>query len=139
MRRTFPCPREAVFEAWTDPGALSTWFGGASARTLSAAVDLRVGGRYRLTMQSGERVGAVEGIYREVTAPERLVYTWRWDRPRTESGGQSLVTVEFHERGGETEVVLTHEGLETDESLAFHEGGWTASLEGLEQALWAVR
>jgi uncharacterized protein YndB with AHSA1/START domain len=138
LRRRFRCSREAVFEAWTDPDALSTWFGGATAKTLSAAVDLRVGGAYRLTMQSGEQIGAVEGVYREVTAPERLVYTWRWDRPGA-GGRQSLVTVEFHERDGETEVILSHEGLETDESLAFHEGGWTASLEGLEQVLWAVR
>jgi hypothetical protein len=27
--------------------------------------------------------------------------------------------------------VVTHSGIETDESFAFHERGWTASLEAL--------
>jgi uncharacterized protein YndB with AHSA1/START domain len=133
VRRTFACPREEVFEAWTDPDALVRWFGGALARTLSAAVDLRVGGAYRLTMQSGGQVGAVEGVYREVAPPERLVYTWRLDIP----GGarEALVTVEFHDREGATEVVITHEGLPTEESFEFHLGGWNASLERLGEML----
>jgi uncharacterized protein YndB with AHSA1/START domain len=135
LRRTFACPREEVFRAWTDPDALALWFGGALAETRSAAVDLRVGGAYRLTMQSGAQVAAVEGVYQEVAAPERLVYTWRWDRPDLEGGRQSLVTVEFRDRDGATEVVVTHEGLETEESFSFHEGGWVASLEQLGDVL----
>jgi uncharacterized protein YndB with AHSA1/START domain len=139
LRRTFACPREEVFEAWTDPDALVRWFGGALGRTLSAAVDLRVGGAYRLTMQSGREVGAVEGVYQEVDAPERLVYSWRWDRPEVEGGRESRVTVEFRDRDGATEVVLTHEGIGTDESFAFHQRGWTASLERLGQVLPPAR
>jgi uncharacterized protein YndB with AHSA1/START domain len=127
-----------VFEAWTDPDALATWFGGAIAETLSATVDLRVGGAYRLTMKNAAQVGSVEGVYREVEPPERLVYTWRWDRPEVEGGRESLVTVEFHDRDGATEVVITHEGIKTDESFAFHVGGWTASLEGLGEVLREV-
>jgi uncharacterized protein YndB with AHSA1/START domain len=138
VRRTLRAPREVVFDAWTDPDALTRWFGGALGRTLSAAVDLRVGGAYRFTMESGGEVGSVEGIFREVEPPERLVYTWRWDRPEIEGGRESLVTVEFRDRDGATEVVLVHEGLETDEGLEFHEGGWTASLERLEQVLPAA-
>ena len=135
LRRTFDRPREEVFEAWTDPDALVTWFGGALGKTLSAAVDLRVGGAYRLTMQSGPRVAAVEGVYREVEPPDRLVYTWGWDRMEIDDGRQSLVTVEFLDRDGGTEVVLTHEGIETKEGFAFYLGGWTASLEALESTL----
>jgi uncharacterized protein YndB with AHSA1/START domain len=135
LRRTYPCAREEVFAAWTEPDALASWFGGAVAETLSAAVDLRVGGAYRLTVQNGAQVGSVEGVYKEVTPPERLVYTWRWDRTEIEGGRESLVTVEFHDRDGATEVVVTHEGIKTDESFAFHVGGWTASLEELWQVL----
>ena len=135
LRKTVAGPQEAVFRAWTDPDALAAWFGGELARTLSAAVDLRVGGAYRITLQSGDQVGAVEGVYREVARPERLVYTWSWDRPRAEGRRESLVTVEFFDRGEQTEVVLTHEGLETEESLAFHDRGWSASLKQLGQAV----
>jgi uncharacterized protein YndB with AHSA1/START domain len=135
VRRTFARPREDVFEAWTDPDALVRWFGGALAQTLSAAVDLRVGGAYRLAMRSGAQVFALEGVYREVEAPERLVYTWRWDGLDIDEGRESLVTVLFRDREGATEVVVTHEGIRTHESLVFHEGGWTASLEQLGELL----
>jgi uncharacterized protein YndB with AHSA1/START domain len=135
LRRTIDRPRQEVFEAWTDPEALMTWFGGVRAKTLTAAVDLRVGGAYRLTMQSGPETGTVEGLYREVDPPERLVYTWRWNRPEIDGGRQSLVTVEFRDRDGATEVVITHAGIETEESFAFHTRGWAASLERLEQVL----
>jgi uncharacterized protein YndB with AHSA1/START domain len=134
VRRTFGRPREMLFEAWTDPDAVVTWFGGALAKVLSASVDLRVGGAYRLTIQADEQVGALEGTYREVDPPERLVYTWRWDWPGIQDR-QSLVTVEFHERDGGTEIVITHEGLVTDEGLRFHEDGWTVSLERLAKVL----
>jgi uncharacterized protein YndB with AHSA1/START domain len=69
-----------------------------------------------------------------VDPPERLVYTWHWDGLDID-GGRSLVTVDFHDRGGETEVVITHEGLDADESFTFHDAGWTASLERLGAAL----
>jgi uncharacterized protein YndB with AHSA1/START domain len=135
LRRTFACPRGEVFKAWTDPDALVNWFGGAVGKTLSAAVDLRVGGAYRLMMQSGAEVGAVEGVYRDVQPPERLVYTWRWDRTDIDGGRESLVAVEFRDRDGATEVVITHEGVDTEASWAFHERGWAASLDRLGQEL----
>lgn len=135
VRRTFPFPREDVFAAWTDPDALMRWFGGSSTKVLSAAVDLRVGGAYRLTVQGGTEVAAVEGTYQQVEPPSRLVFTWRWDRPELEGGRESLVTVDLHHRDGATEVVVTHDGLEGEASVTFHERGWTASLEALAQVL----
>jgi uncharacterized protein YndB with AHSA1/START domain len=135
VRRTIASPREAVFDAWTDPDALVIWFGGALAQTLSAAIDLRPGGSYRLSM-SGERgVGDIVGTYRVVDPPKRLVYTWRVEPSGSPATWESLVTVEFHDREGDTEVVVTHEGLVDDAGIAFHEAGWTASLEGLMKML----
>jgi uncharacterized protein YndB with AHSA1/START domain len=137
VRRLFPCPREEVFEAWTNPDALVTWWAGELAETVSAAVDLRVGGAYRLSMRAGGQVFALEGMYEEVEPPERLVYTWRWDGLDVDDGRWSLVTVEFQDRDGATEVVVTHEGIETANSFEFHQGGWTASLQELGQVLEA--
>jgi uncharacterized protein YndB with AHSA1/START domain len=131
-RRTIPASRRDVFAAWTEPDELIGWFGGRSANALSAAVDLRVGGAYRLTFQHGNEVRAVEGVYREVEVLERLVFTWRWDVPESR---ESVVTVELHDRDGATEVVVIHDGLESVESLVFHQGGWSASLEQLGAVL----
>ena len=136
VRRTIPRPREEVFRAWTDPDALVSWFGGAAARTLATAVDLRAGGGYRFEVEAQGELAAVHGVYREVEPPERLVYTWQWDREELDGGQESLVTVEFRDLDGATEVVLTHEGLEnTDRILRFHDRGWAVSLDQLERAL----
>jgi uncharacterized protein YndB with AHSA1/START domain len=134
VRRTFDADRKTVFEAWTDPDAIADWFGGATAEILSAVVDLRVGGAWQLTARDRGLMGTVRGIYREVEPPARLVYTWSWDPPAG-PGTESLVTVEFREVGDGTEIVITHEGLVTEQGVAFHEQGWTDSLEELARVL----
>jgi uncharacterized protein YndB with AHSA1/START domain len=135
VRRELTCSQEDLFEAWTDADALATWFGGPAAKTLSVAVDPHVGGAYRMTMQRDGEVGAVEGVYLEVEPPERLVFTWRWDRPEIEDRRESVVTVEFIDRDGSTEVVITHDGIKTESSFAFHVAGWTTVMERLEPYL----
>src|SRR5439155_22631885 len=71
----FEAPREVVFAAWTEPERLKRWWGPGFFETVSAEVDLRPGGRYELLLEPGSmRLG---GEFREVTPPQRLVYTWR--------------------------------------------------------------
>ncbi len=135
LRRTFAAPREKVFRAWTDPEELKKWWGPEGYATPSADVDLRVGGKYRLGMMklpNGE-VFYLSGVYREVRPPKRLVYTWRWEaQPEL---GEPLVTVEFHEAGNSTEVVLTHEFFPTEQARDDHNKGWNSCLDRLARAL----
>jgi len=76
------------------------------------------------------------GTFREVTPPERLVYTWRWEGGVPESR-ESVVVVEFHDLGGETEVVLTHHGLPPGRALKPYRDGWESGLDKLGRALAA--
>jgi uncharacterized protein YndB with AHSA1/START domain len=77
------------------------------------------------------------GRYLEISPPERLVFTLGWegfptlhlDREATQ------VTVELHQRGGETELVLTHERQPSRRIRAFHWYGWTGSLRKLQALL----
>ena len=128
ITRTFAPPRETVFRAWTDPEALKQWWGPPGYGTPVAEVDLRAGGRYRLGMRELPE-GAIfylSGTYREIRPPEKLVYTWRWESDPPES--QTLVTVEFQERGAATEVVVTHEMFAARDQRDKHEMGWTGCL-----------
>ena len=135
LTRTFAAPREKVFRAWTDPEEVKRWFHPPGYETPSAEIDLRVGGRYRLGMRKlpdGE-VFYLSGTYREVRRPERLVYTWQWEaEPEL---GDTLVTVEFHDRGGSTEVVLTHELFPNEKARGEHERGWSSSFDKLAKIL----
>jgi uncharacterized protein YndB with AHSA1/START domain len=131
LERSFNAPRERVFDAWTEPEVLRRWWAaGADWDTPHAEVDLREGGRYRLSMRNPENgeTHTVGGEYVEVSPPERLVYTWAWE------GGdspESRVTVDFAEDSGRTTVVVLHEGLPGDEARAMHEQGWVGCLENL--------
>ena len=52
ITRMFDASRERVFKAWTDPDDVAEWFSPAPLTTPrdSVRIDLRVGGRYELTM-----------------------------------------------------------------------------------------
>jgi len=134
VRRTFSAPRARVFQAWTTPEEVKLW--AAPGPTLAvpvAEIDLRVGGGYRIHMREPDgKEYRVVGTYREVDPPRRLVYTWTWETDPTVV--DSLVTVEFHDRKGATEVVLRHEGLPADKKDG-HEVGWIGCLEKLAQIL----
>jgi uncharacterized protein YndB with AHSA1/START domain len=133
IRRTFAAPRERVFRAWTDPKTLKEWFGPPGYKTTSADVDLRVGGKFRLTLQkpTGDVVSAF-GTFREIRPSERLVCTWNWDYNDI---GETVLTLEFLEAGGETDLVLTHERFPTIEQRDGHNTGWTRCFDQLEKFL----
>lgn len=135
LTRTIRADRERVFEAWTDPALLERWSCPEGVDLARVEVDLREGGRYTLHMKGpeGESYTAF-GVYREVTPPERLVYTWEWREPE-HAVGETLVTVELREKDGATEVVLTHDLFPTAEARDGHQEGWASCLDRLVRLL----
>ena len=147
ITRKLAAPRELVFKAWTEPEFLLKWWAAhPDFTTPIAEVDLRVGGKYRLGMlpPGQDQPHVIGGIYREVSPPEKLVYTWVWEpqipetQIRSGSGpevlvapGETLVTVEFHDVDGQTEVVLTHQFFADQEMRDKHSQGWNGCLEQL--------
>jgi uncharacterized protein YndB with AHSA1/START domain len=132
LRRTYPVRRERVFRAWTDPDQLVQWMSPSEGvSTEFAEFDLRVGGRYRIGYRTPRGLMVVGGVFAHVAVPEKLVYTWVWDPPNEEAGAETLVTVEFHDRGGATELVLTHERFPNPAMRDRHQHGWTGGLESL--------
>lgn len=133
--RTFRASREKVFQAWTDPQALMKWWGPPGYECPAAEVELRAGGAYRLAMRKlpdGD-VFYLSGTFSEVRAPQRLVYTWRWEsQPDL---GETLVTVDFLDRAGATELVLSHELFPSEAARDDHEKGWNGCLDRLTAIL----
>jgi uncharacterized protein YndB with AHSA1/START domain len=138
LQRTYDAPAEDVFDAWTNPEVLRRWWKANPAWiTPVAEVDLRVGGRYRISMEdpeSGKKYTA-GGEYSEVSRPNRLVYSWQWEQENGELSHSSTVAVDFRGEGEQTTVVLEHTGLESLESRDSHGQGWEGVLEAFQTHL----
>jgi len=135
MSRKIRTTREKAFEAWTNPAQLKKWFAVAEGFTTPIAeVDLKVGGRYRLGMKApGDNpLLIVGGVYREILRPERLVFTWQWESADPNEP-ETLVTVEFHEHEGITDIQLRHELFENAAQRDKHGEGWTGCFDQLER------
>jgi uncharacterized protein YndB with AHSA1/START domain len=138
LRRTYPVPRERVFAAWTNPDIAARFLGPGDVKATNVHMDVKVGGTFSITMERpGNEPFIARGTYLEVNAPKRLVMTWRWVEDDPADEHESLLSLDFNERDGETEFVLTHEKLASAESLERHEEGWTAIVDELATVLRA--
>lgn len=107
LTRVFDAPRRLVFEAWTDPKHLTKWYGCDFAQMTICDVDLKIYGGYRYTMRQRNGVnGTIFGVYREIAAPERLVYTQGFVMDGFLSPN-AFATVTFIERNGRTTLTST--------------------------------
>ena len=132
LRRTFAAPRDRVFRAWTDAKQFALWFHPSTDHTtIVSQMDLKVGGAYSLEMhhKSGN-VHKLSGTYQQIKPPEKLVFTWRWatDPP----GQESVVSLEFHDLGDATEILLNHGQFPSAESREQHNHGWMGCFEQLQ-------
>jgi uncharacterized protein YndB with AHSA1/START domain len=136
LRRTYAAPRQRVFDAWTKPELAMKFLGPRDVTVPEVRMDVRTGGTYTIVMlmPDGERWN-VGGTYREVRPPERLCMTWRWEEDKPEDEYDTLLTLEFNEVDGGTELVLTHEQFANAESRDRHQSGWTAIMEELGAVL----
>jgi uncharacterized protein YndB with AHSA1/START domain len=135
MNRVFKASPERMFRAWTEPDAIKRWFGPEGYHTISAEVDLRVGGKYRFgTQDTNGTVYYITGTYREIQPPSKLVFTWVWAYELSSPDEEiMLVTVEFAPQGDTTRVLLTHEHVADQQSLEGHKVGWNDCFNRMEQ------
>jgi uncharacterized protein YndB with AHSA1/START domain len=132
ITRIFDAPRERVFSAWTDPDEVAAWFGPEHFDTPreNVHIDLRVGGRYELTMvQSGSGAELPIGYeIIELVEPELIVL--RSD-PMPEVGMHepTVVRVELHDHGAKTRMTLSDGPYPAGREHA--EAGWDAAFDKL--------
>lgn len=132
IKRNFNAPRKKVYQAWTRPEELSRWFAPTEDhKTTIEKLDVKEGGKYRITVTHLNEVHHLSGEYLEVRPEEKLVYTWFVEN-EWEPSEISRVTVEFIDRGNSTELILTHERLPNEEQRKEHAEGWNGCLDHLE-------
>ena len=131
MERIIAATPERLFALWTEPEELIKWWGPEGYTTPQHAMDVRPGGRYRISFKTEDgEYHEVGGVYREVAANSRLVFSWAWhSTPERES----LVTVTVAKDGDGTMLTLHHEQFVDDKARDGHRRGWTGTLDKLER------
>lgn len=118
LTRLFDAPRRLVFDAMTKPEHVRRWWGILDERysVTLCEIDLRPGGAWRFVGRGPHGEVAFYGVYREIAAPERLVFTEIYAPfPDVES----VVTSVFTEEGGKTRLTATclYPSLEVRDSV----------------------
>jgi uncharacterized protein YndB with AHSA1/START domain len=135
--RMFDAPRELVFRTYTDPATIGEWWGPRSMTTTVDRMEVKKGGIWRFVQQeSNGTIHAHNGVYHEVTAPERLVNTYEYEGF---PGSVGLVTTTFEElpdgKTKFTEVTL-YPSVEAREGVL--QSGMTEGAEELFDRLEAL-
>lgn len=112
-----------AIKAWTEPERLKQWW----SPVLEA--DVRPGGAWRAEVRNPDGSGAwSHGAYREVVAPERIVYTFAWDATDT---SETVVTVTLADDGGKTNLTAQQGPFATPEDRDSHAQGWNVAFDEL--------
>lgn len=136
ITRVFDAPRELVWKAWTDPQHAISWWGPRDYPATRVEMDVRPGGRWRhcLRATADGRVLWHGGVFREVVAPERLVFTFAWEE-EGERGLETLVTVTFVTEGSKTRMTFRHEPFQSVAERDGHTDGWGSAFDRLGDLL----
>lgn len=134
MEREFKAPPERVFAAFTEPKLFAQWWGPEGMACPVCEIDLRVGGAWRTFLSGSHGKHWVSGVYREISPPRRLAFTWAWEENGVR-GHETIVEIDFLPAGRNTRLVLRHHAFETEQSRDNHAHGWGSSFDCLEQFL----
>ncbi len=142
MSREFAATRQMVFDAYTKPEFVSQWLGVFNGMTMPVCeIDLRVGGSYRYVWEGHGMKMGMRGVYREISAPARLVATEKFDEAWYP--GDSVGTVTFVESVGKTTLMISVEYASKEAREAVlktpMERGVAAGFEKLAEVLQGVK
>src|SRR5271156_2808106 len=97
LTRDFDAPRAEIFDAWTKPEQVTSWWDAAGEPLAACEIDLRPGGAFKFVAK-GRAEMPFAGIYREIAAPDRLIFEALGATGRVllrEAAGKTHMTVEI--------------------------------------------
>jgi uncharacterized protein YndB with AHSA1/START domain len=157
INRSFEAPIDVIFEMWTDPKHFSQWLPPTGFEMKFLRADIKAGGSsfYCMTGSGGQKMYG-KASYREITKPNRIVYTQVFcdenekitRHPMAPTWPETmLTTVTLSEEGpNQTRVTIQWEiegqatAVERETFKKERSGmtqGWTGSFDKLEEHLKA--
>lgn len=149
--RVFAAPLDLVWRAWTEPKILAQWYG-PGVETIIHKFDLQPGGEWLNEMKWGKKSDLSKMVFQEVDYQKKLVWMHystddEWNvvaNPMMENWPREILTiVEFEADGGQTNVSLTLEAVNTTEAelacfaekAAGLEKGWGSGFKVMDEVL----
>jgi uncharacterized protein YndB with AHSA1/START domain len=145
ITREFDAPKHLVYEAYTTPDLVRRWWHASRGEMTTCEIDLRVGGRWRYVMVTGDGFEvAFQGEYREIVPNERIVSTEVYEGAAQEGPEQgTLNTATFAEADGRTTLTILVQAPSKEVRDAIIESGMEAGLQDaldlLEQVAISLR
>jgi uncharacterized protein YndB with AHSA1/START domain len=129
---TFKAPIAKVWHGLTDPATVKQYFFGTNLKS-----DWQIGGPITF---SGEWEGNKYedgGIILDIDAPKLLKYTYWSSMSGTEDRPENYnnITYELSESNGVTTLVITQDGVKSQEAADHSEQNWTTVFDGLKKII----
>ncbi len=121
LTRVFNAPRELVFKAWSEREHLANWYAPNNAEITVYKFNFEVGGIFLHSISNDTGFECVcKGIYKEIIASEKIVYTLCFaDKEGNSVNGPNDTS---HESWPETTVTITLEEVgENKTKLTLHQ------------------
>lgn len=138
MSRVFDAPRPLVWKVYTDPALVPDWWGPTYYTTTVEKMDVTVGGAWRYIQKDAQgNEFAFNGIYKEIKAPERLVYTFEFEPMAGHISTDAITFTELPDGKTLLTAVTTFDSLEDLEGMlqSGMEDGSVESWDRLEELL----
>jgi|KBSMisStandDraft_5_1062788.scaffolds.fasta_scaffold95199_2 uncharacterized protein YndB with AHSA1/START domain len=133
VRRVFDAPPAIVFSLWSDPAYVRQWWHPRNFTTPAFEMDFRIGGAYRYCIRSHGKDHWAHGIYRDIEAPKRLVFTFQWESGNAVHDAETLITIAFApEQSDRTLVTFRQEPFASISDRDSHAEGWGQVLDSFD-------
>jgi uncharacterized protein YndB with AHSA1/START domain len=137
VRRRLAAAPARVFAAFADASLVSRWLTPSPEVPMTVLqFDFRVGGTYRFAYHvPGGMTMRVNGEYRIIEPPSRIVFSWNIEPPDEHAGVRSEVIVTLTPDGSGTQLTIRHERLTPAGAATRHAAGWTGAIDQLASLL----
>lgn len=120
VTRTFDAPRELIWKMYTEKDLLKKWWGGGKYTTKVDELDLRVGGRWKLTHVDDKGQGSsFYGEYKIIDEPNKLEYTFTWEGTPDKFLIETIILEEKDGKTFMTDISTFANKEDRDEMLSF--------------------
>ena len=132
LTRIFDAPQQVVFDYFTIPELVCTWWGPEDVTTINAEINLHIEGDCRWEMRdANDSPLLLHGKILEVIPPERLVMSHQWQNDNQ----ITIVTLEFISLGEQTKLLLTQTGISQKLPLNLYDDWWLSTFTRLQNSI----